>query len=442
MTEPTTQRIPLHSNQLNVFKDGEKYRFRVLVTGRRFGKTTLAITELVIKALRSPNKLYWYCGPTYRQSKQIAWKMVKSISPEGDIKKINESELTVLYHNGSEVQLKGCDNMDSLRGSGVHGMIVDEFAAIYNNWEVWNEVLRPTLSDAYAINNEDGWCMFIGTPKGKDALFNLFLRGQKVNPVWKSYQFTTIDNMAINMRSEVELAKKELPGRMFRQEYLASFESFTGLIYPEFSNDHVVTKYELPKWFKKLACIDPAVTGTTAVLFTAIDEDGTIICYNEYYEDNQRVSEVCANLPTSDDWLIDPASNAKVVHREGKLFSLHDEYRENGIVARNGENDVDGGINRVGEYFKTNRIRVMSNCTKLIWELERYHWSEQKETIKGETKATPFKKNDHLCDCLRYIVMSRPHDSKLNIERKAERHSPAWFEMKDKMDANDWRDKY
>jgi hypothetical protein len=51
-------------------------RFRVLVAGRRFGKTYLALTELV-RAAWGPGRSAWYVAPTYRQAKRVAWRTLK-----------------------------------------------------------------------------------------------------------------------------------------------------------------------------------------------------------------------------------------------------------------------------------------------------------------------------------------------------------------------------
>ena len=79
----------------------DNHRFRVLVTGRRFGKTTLAIRELCYMA-RLPGKVCWGVFPSYRQAKQIAWIRLKERLAELRwIKKINEAELTIFLKNGS-----------------------------------------------------------------------------------------------------------------------------------------------------------------------------------------------------------------------------------------------------------------------------------------------------------------------------------------------------
>ncbi len=431
------QQYHLHVKQGLILQD--KSRFKVLVAGRRFGKTILAMMSLLLKAIENPNHMYWYVAPTYRQAKMIAWRLLKNILPEGEPVKINEQELSVEFlRHKSIIELKGADNEDSLRGMGVHGLVVDEFASIYNNWAVWNEVLRPMLTDT------KGWALFIGTPKGKDALWELFMKGQKNKDGFKSWRFATRDNPFID-NAEVDEAKAQLPARYFRQEYEASFEDYTGLVYPEFSTEHIVKATYLDKSYPRIGAIDPALSGTTGALKAAIDEDGVITIYDEYYEPNKRVSEVSSVLNGVNekiDWFIDPASASKNQVKDGKLYALYDEYADNGILARPAEHDVNAGINRVAEYFKTNKIRIFDTCKNLIWELERYHYVEPRETIKGEMKPEPYNMNSHLCDCLRYLIMSRPSKAHIDRSAKIEKGSVAFYERQDELEVANWRLKY
>lgn len=433
MTEKV--RFSLHSKQRIVFNALKEFRFVVLDAGRRFGKTTLAIIVLIISALTHPESLYWYVAPSYRQAKMIAWRMLKRLSPRFLVSKINEAELSILYTNGATVELKGAENEDSLRGMGIWGIVIDEFAVIYNKWAVWNEVLRPALTD------KKGWGLFIGTPKGKDAFWELFMKGQRKEDGFKSFRFKTADNPFIDPQ-EVEKARQELPERYFRQEYEASFEDYTGLIWPEFTKSHLIKPIYLDKALPRLGAIDPATTGTTGALKCAIDEDGVLYFYEEYYEANKRVSEVAEGIKDNIRWLIDPASKGKSIEKMGKLYSLYSEYQENGIIAQVGENDVDGGINRVAEYFKAGKIKIFDTCKHLIWELERYHWTEDKETSLGVIKPKPYHANCHLCDCLRYIVMSHAQKADLRKTVKVERYSPQYFMNKDNSEESAWRNKY
>lgn len=212
--------LTLHANQWKVWES--KSRYRVLVAGRRFGKTYLAINELIQNAMLHTGSLNWLVAPTYKQAKMIAWQMLKNILPRDYIEKTNESELTVWLANGSAICLKGADNEDSLRGVGVSFVVIDEFAQIKEN--VWFEIVRPMLVDT------KGRALFIGTPKGKNALYNFFQKGQRKEDEFESWRFSTLDNPYISP-AEVAKVKHETPEDYFRQEYLAEFLEGKGVIF-------------------------------------------------------------------------------------------------------------------------------------------------------------------------------------------------------------------
>lgn len=415
----------LHASQSLVFNDPA--RFIVIAAGRRFGKTVLALMKVIKVALEIPKASIWIVCPTYRQAEMIAWKMLFEMIPSQLIKSKNEVKLLIVLINGSEVSLKGADNEDSLRGVSLDFVVMDEYGDMKPN--VWQEIIRPMLSDRI------GKALFIGTPKGKNHFWELWMRGQRKENNFSSYAFKTEDNPYIS-RSEIKEAKSQLNERYFRQEYEASFEDYTGLIWPEFEQGrHVIEPIELPRHWEKVGSLDPAVTGTTASLQAAIDEDGNLFIFSEYYEQNKRASEVAEVIRGKVDTIYgDPAGKHKAISKNGALFSLFDEYADNGIYLIPAQNDVAAGINRVAEYFKAGKIKIFSNCKNLIHELERYHWSEERETSHGIIEPKPYKSLDHACDCLRYLVMSRSEASKPE-EKKLVRFSDKDFERMEEQQA-------
>ena len=106
--------MPLTVTQKQVVQS--KARNRVLVTGRRFGKTYLAIGELLKYACQEPKQKVWYVAPTYRQARQICWAKLKEVAVANNlISYINETDLTIRLHNNSEISLRGADrSSDSL----------------------------------------------------------------------------------------------------------------------------------------------------------------------------------------------------------------------------------------------------------------------------------------------------------------------------------------
>ena len=117
------------------------HRFKLLCSGRRFGKTYLCITRLICWAMEKPGSLCWYVTANYRMAKQIAWRQLKTMTPDSMIAKKNETDLSIELINGSEIALRGADNEDSLRGVSLSALVVDE--AAYVKQTAWEMVLRP-----------------------------------------------------------------------------------------------------------------------------------------------------------------------------------------------------------------------------------------------------------------------------------------------------------
>lgn len=227
---------PKQSKVLRYLRDR---RFVVLVAGRRFGKTYLAITALIDMATRKKRAKCWYVAPTYKQAKEISWDVLKESLPRHWIRgKPNESELTVTLRNGSRISLKGADNADSLRGPGLDILVIDEAADVKNLKNVWEAVIGPTLTTT------QGHALFIGTPKGYDYFYDLYCKGISIglqdSHLWAGFQWTSAEGGYIPAE-ELELKRREIDPRIYRQEYEASFETLTGRVYYQFDrNQNIV----------------------------------------------------------------------------------------------------------------------------------------------------------------------------------------------------------
>ncbi len=230
----TKQQIPfdfrLRKAQSRVYH--HPARFRVLVAGRRFGKTQLALVELLRATWLSPGATAWYIAPTYRQAKTIAWERLKSMLRDHTHVQISETELTIRFPGNRSIVLRGADQYHALRGSGLDFVVLDEFAGMKP--EVWPEVIRPALADRH------GRALFIGTPHGHNHFYDRFLFAQS-DPDWSAFQFTTLDGGYVGAQ-ELAGAARELDQRLYRQEFEASFENNTlGRAYHAFSRHHHVS---------------------------------------------------------------------------------------------------------------------------------------------------------------------------------------------------------
>ena len=219
----TDLNVSLHDAQMEIFKS-EK-RFKVASCGRRFGKSYLAAWVLIIKALQSPAKDVFYVAPTFQQAKDILWSILKDVGQDV-IKAAHENTATLTLINDRKIYLKGSDRPDTLRGVGLAYVVMDEYASMKP--EVWEMILRPTLADV------KGGALFIGTPAGKNHFFQLWQDAQlpENKDNWDSFQFNSIDNPFLDPE-EIEAAKKSMSTQAFRQEFEATFESFSGGVFKE-----------------------------------------------------------------------------------------------------------------------------------------------------------------------------------------------------------------
>ncbi len=122
-------KITLTKPQLKVSQS--KARFRILISGRRFGKTYLAVTEMM-KYASQPNRKIWYVAPTFKMAKEIVWGTLKEMLNQFNwIEDINETFCGTPkgYGNWSyEMYLKGKqdDDWESFQYTTIDGGMVTE----------------------------------------------------------------------------------------------------------------------------------------------------------------------------------------------------------------------------------------------------------------------------------------------------------------------------
>ena len=389
-------KLNLTKRQLKVFKANQ--RFKVLVSGRRFGKTFLAICEIMKYASKTNQKI-WYVAPTYKQAKTICWADLKGLLTKFNwIEDVNESDLHItIKQTGSQIWLKGADNYDNLRGVGVDFLCLDEFADIPP--KAWYEVLRASIADRI------GNVLFLGTPRGfGNWAYELFLKEQ-TDKQWKSFKYTTLEG-GIVTKDEIEQAKRDLDIRTFRQEYQASFEQYAGVIYYNF--DPIENIKVKPKISKKYPIhigldfnIDPMSACVCQIIGNEIHFFEEIIIYSSNTDEiAKEISEKYRG------WKIfvypDPACRQRKTSAGGKTdLSILQNY---GFICklRGRHTQVRDRINAVNSKLKSaNGIKYIfidPTCKIMIKGLQRQLY---KEGTNIPDKADGL---DHMNDALGYLV--------------------------------------
>jgi hypothetical protein len=359
-------------------------RFRVLISGRRFGKTYLAITELA-KFARFPNKKVWYVSPSYRQSKNICWLMLKDKMIQHKwAKKINDSELSITLKNNSVVQLKGADNEQSLRGVGLDFIVLDEFADIKP--QAWYEVLRPTLSDT------QGHALFCGSPKGFNFAYDLYTRQDKE---WQSFKYTTVEGGQVT-KEEIEQAKNDLDERTFQQE---------NIIYYNFDrNNNIINDYETNSPSIHIGMdfnIDPMVAVVSE------RNKNNLIIYDEIQIWSSNTEEMAQEIRSryKNKHIViypDPASRQRKTSAGGftdlailKNAGFEVKCRPNHPLVRDRINAVNSKLKNANGLSS---LFITKSCKNVIKSLERQIY---KEGTSIPDKDSGF---DHFNDALGYMI--------------------------------------
>lgn len=386
--------MPLTKPQSQVIKD--KARFRVLITGRRFGKTYLAINELAKFASRSKQKV-WYVAPTYRQAKQICWNELKERLIEHKwVKTINNSDLTIILKNNSSITLRGADNEQSLRGVGLNFLVMDEFADIHK--EAWYEVLRPTLSDT------GGHALFCGSPRGfGNWSYELFKQGES-NKDWQSFKYTTLEGGQVSSE-EIEQAKQDLDVRTFQQEYEATFVNYSGMIYYNFNRQkNIIEKYERNSAFLHIG-LDFNVDPMTAVV--CIIERDIVVVVDEIQIYSSNTQEMCEEIRSryrNKNIVVYPDPSARQRKTSAGGFTDISILKNAGfdVRCRNTAPLVRDRINSVNSRLKNvngkNNLFIVKSCKNVIKSIERQIY---KEGTHIPDKDSGY---DHMNDALGYLI--------------------------------------
>ena len=376
-------------------------RFRVLITGRRFGKTHLAMYELLRFASRKPNSKIFYVAPTYRMAKEIMWKQLKKkVTEHKWIKYANETELSLTLRNGSQISLKGADKSpDNLRGVGLDFLLLDEYADI--PFEAWSEVLRPTISDRHVTGN----VLFVGTPRGfGNWSYEIYQKGLGSDPEWKSFKFTTLDGGQVD-QDEIDQAMKDLDERTFRQEYMASFETYSGVVYYNFSRDENVRKCTYDKDAIIHVGLDFNIDPMSACLFHI--KNGIIEVFDEIviYSSNtdEFIDELLSRYNKNKIIIYpDPASRQRKTSAAGRTDLTILQNAGFIVKCKSTHALVRDRINSVNSKLKSfdgkRSIYIDASCKTLINSLMKQIYKE------GTTQPEKNNGYDHMTDALGYAI--------------------------------------
>ena len=211
----------LHDAQKQILRNAN--RFNTVACGRRFGKTTLAIALAAAGgphipgaiATQTPLDVGWF-APTYRLLDE-AFRSMLRFARAYVVKSNANAPQRIEFSPGTALDFWTLEDKEAGRSRRYGLVIVDEASLSRNLREAWEQAIRPTLSDYR------GGAWFFGTPKGRNYFHELYSYGSDPRRVeWASHHAPTAANPFIHP-AEIESARRDLPERVFMQEYEAVF---------------------------------------------------------------------------------------------------------------------------------------------------------------------------------------------------------------------------
>ncbi len=242
--------VELHPGQVAIYNS--EARFKVCAAGRRFGKSHYAAVKLAEEALQTEKASkysdqvfrltqehgVYYVAPTFDQAKRIMWpklfELLGHTKDGGLIENFNINDGWIqLAYSHRKIYIKGADNPDSLRGIALSFVVLDEYADMKPS--AWEEILEPALMDV------QGEALFIGTPKGKNHFYKLFMGALRHGPKgdepkdgwsdWEAFHFKSLDNPFLDEREVKRMMEtSNRPSSVIRQEIEADFVSGGGAV--------------------------------------------------------------------------------------------------------------------------------------------------------------------------------------------------------------------
>jgi hypothetical protein len=411
----------------------DRSRFKVLACHRRFGKTVMGVNELIDRAAR-PDRAdarYAYIAPTYRQAKRVAWDYLKRYAHEvgsgtiaappgaargkGPKFRTHETELRLDFRNGSRIQLYGADRPDSLRGIYLDGVVFDEYGLMRP--QVWSEVVRPMLVD------REGFAVFIGTPKGRNAFFDLYERA-KDEVGWFRALHRASETGFVPLK-ELDAARRDMTKEEYEQEFECSFSAAIAGAYfareiAEAEADGRVRPIPHDPRYPVYTAWDLGYNDPTAIWF--IQVVGSEVRWIDYYENRGEGLDHYARTVNARRYsyalhfLPHDVGNHEIGSGRPRLELLQNHGLKVKVVDRG---NLDDGIEALRQLIRRSCFDAL-RCKDGLNALRNYRseWNERRGSF---TKQPLHDWASHAADAARQFAMG--HDGRPPLSRSSQEES-------------------
>jgi len=418
--ESLTKKVNFQLLQKQVDFIGTTEQFAAYVGGIGTGKTTALILKALMHSRETPNNYGVIVRKNYIDLLNSTIKDFEEYSGFT----VNRQTGVCKLPNKSELLFTHADVLGNLRNLNA-GFYALEQAEEFGDSSVW-DFLQMRLRRNVKFRTG----FLIANANGHNWIYDKFIKdGAPKNH--KCVQATTYDFASILPADYITNLEQNLPKKLFRRFVMNSHEEAEGLVYDEFNEAHVEEAFEIPETWERGFSIDHGYRNPTAVIWYAIDHDGIVHIYKEHYEREQTISYHAEKIKATDDVTTgysDPSMHAKTQQRGNHVYSYADEYSEFGITLIPASKSLeDASIARVNEFFKAGNIKIFNTCVNTLHEVRNWKWAPQKASQAGmNIKEVPEDRDNHACDALKYMIVTRFSAPK-RAKRQILERTPAWY---------------
>lgn len=414
---------------------------RALFGGNRSGKTTCGGAESVFRATGNHPFQHVPAPPTYGR--------VVAVDFKDGVQKIVLPEIARWIPPSALINSSWEDSYDSnfhtltlANESTIEFMSYEQdtpkFAGTSRHWTWFDEEPPRDIYTECTMRLIDtrGKSWMTMTPlNGMTWVYDQIFLAAKIDPRIDVWEVDITDNPHLN-QVEIELVLGGLTPEERDARAHGKFVQIGGLIYKVLSPRNVLDPFIPPKHWLHFAGMDHGLANPTVWLWGAVDKNGSVVIYDEYYKTGQVVSyhaakvhEINNNHERLPDYYVGDPSIRNTDPITGTSVQI--EYVNHGIPIILGNNDVEIGINNVitrllGAGTPPDHIPylyITKNCINTLREMSRYRWAKwtsRRANEERNKKEEPVKKDDHTCDALRYMIASRPlQDTGTSIPEKS-----------------------
>ncbi len=398
--------------------------------GRKWGKTDFALYLIWRWALLHPGSTCYYIAPEMSHGRELIWSNNRLINfgkerdsdgrfvPGGNdslakyIKHRSNTESRLTLRNGSQIKIIGSENWAAANGLTPDFVVYDEFKIFHGTFHTEMNPNRLVRRAPLVI---------IGTPpKVGDRNMDQYLeyseecykRDDAYKIVAKSEDNPHLPEGLLAIEKEKLFARGE--SDVWYREYEAKIvPGGRNAIFPMLSQTRHVSdagklynsiRRDLHKldWF----CVtDPGTTTCFAALIGCINPyTRKITILKEVYEKDQENTSTRRIYPKLDALMMqvypdsDPLDDWVKIYDEAAAWFATEVMSQYGIYfspTMKHLSKKEHGLSLVKDVLLHDMIEISSECKNLIWEMESY---------AKDSKGNIPKRNDHLIDCLRYLL--------------------------------------